>query len=448
MKLFFHNHSRLVVLTFALSFLVITIFALMLIEEPTVNQISNLSGSKPLARVSVTQQSLSDQQSIIEILAEVESQQHSQIKAAVRGNVEWISPKLAAGNWVTAGEVLLKIESSHYQMQVEDAKRVLTQAELNLVSTQQQADQAKRNWQRSGFKGQPDSPLAFYEPQLALANAETQAAGAALAAMQQQLGLTTIKAPYSGVITERFINFKEHVEVGELFFTIINPHQLTIPVYLNKRQFDNLAAHWTSKLNQGLDPFLEPVELFVASTANHEQTKGNSPASLHTTLVTPKSVNGYVRAVSNVMDSESRQRKIYIDVNHPDFESTANHSNNNQPIQLEQLQQLIPGSMVKVRLRGLKYENLLSAPATSLTPNGFLWFVDAEDRLQRESITPLFTKDKTAFFHPPTSTQVDPNGYWRVITTPLASYLPGQKVIPIPTEQVSLSALSVQQQGE
>lgn len=111
------------------------------------------------------------------------------------------------GDTVSTGDVLINIDSTQQKAAVAQAEAALAQARA-LNEDAQTALQRNARLQKQGTLSKGDYDRSVAEAKSAAANVE--AAKAALTQAEAQLSYTVVKAPYAGVIMERF------TEVGEL----------------------------------------------------------------------------------------------------------------------------------------------------------------------------------------------------------------------------------------
>lgn len=322
----------------------------------------------------------------ISVLAEVVPRWNTAIRSFVRGEVSYISPALLEGTHVKEGDILLKIQDSTYRASVADARKNLNQANVQLLRAQRDARQASRNWKRSEMKGKPDSPLTLKIPQLKAAEGEFEAAKATLADAENQLKYTQLKAPYDGLIITKSVNPGEFVESGQLLFQIMDVRTLDIPVMLDDKQWQLLSSDW-----QGTAARIISINREQQWTAA-VQRKG-----------------GYI-------DKQTRLRRLYL---------------NYQQVP-DSIEGLLPGEFVRVELTGKDFDNLLKLPQSAYTRNGFVWYLDSNNRLNRYRVKPVFADSHFFYVSPPIeeNEQSDHKASFRVIVNPLASFIPGIKVAP------------------
>ena len=113
-----------------------------------------------------------------------------------------------------------------------------------------------------------------------------------------------------------------------------------------------------------------------------------------------------VRRGGGFLDQDTRQVRVFLDVTKPD-------------------ERILAGDFLQVHIPGRRISDTLTLPESVLTRAGYIWLVDDKDQLQRLSPNILFRSESTVTVSAPEGT-----GPWRVAKTPLASFLPGQRVTP------------------
>jgi RND family efflux transporter MFP subunit len=322
---------------------------------------------------------------VVTALGEVMPVWQSTIKSRVEGPVVYISPHLEAGNQVKAGELLVRIDESNFQMQVSNTQSLLAEAKIEQLREKQEAQEARLNWKRSGITGEPASSLVLRQPQLEAAQATVEARQAALAFAKTQLAYTEIRAPYDGVIMNRTVNPGETLFVGDDVFTIFSMQAVEISVHLDTDQWDLL-----------------------------DQMNGETPVNL---ISLQQGTVWQARVVrdSRHLDRESRLRTLYMRVDKP----------------FSQTPPLLPGSFVRAEITGRAIPGLVCIPETALTKKGQVWLVDDDDRLQSLSAQPVFYGEGVVYIrHPEPDRQP-----LRVAVSPNTSYTNGLLVQAIADER-------------
>ncbi|TRW50018.1 efflux RND transporter periplasmic adaptor subunit [Aliidiomarina halalkaliphila] len=147
----------------------------------------------------------------------------TQITTEVSGRVAWMSPKLVAGGYFDAGEVMLRIEEFDYETALEEAKANVARAQASVAEERARGQVAESEWRSIQAGDIPE--LGLRRPQLASELANLQSAQARLAQAQRNLERTQVRAPFAGVLQSRNVNLGQFVSVnanvGTLFGTDI-----------------------------------------------------------------------------------------------------------------------------------------------------------------------------------------------------------------------------------
>ncbi|UZJ38742.1 efflux RND transporter periplasmic adaptor subunit [Prosthecochloris sp. SCSIO W1103] len=318
---------------------------------------------------------------VITVFGEVVPLCEATVKTQVEGQIVFFSEKLYAGSTVTRGELLLQVEKSNYDMAVAEAKNRLAAAKVNLLTAQGEAREAKKNWQRSGIKGEPASPLVFREPQLKAARAELDAARSALVHAERLLADTEIRAPFDAVVMQRNVNPGESLFAGDEVATLFGMETVEVSVRLNPDQWALLPES------------IFGTEVVLKDSYQHAEWRAE------------------VVRDSRRLVRESRMRTIFMQVNKP----------------FEQRSPLLPGAFVRVELIGKDIPDLLRIPEASLTKEGFVWFVDKDNRLQARKPEPVFYGQGEIYVSVPKNME----GPLRVVVSPNSSFVSGLAVRPI-----------------
>ena len=376
-------------ISFILAFLIFVVIFFSLPYEPQ----QDLSVSEQVeapAPVSVMLVAAKKHQAKIAALGEVKPRWQSEVRAFVRGKAIFISEKALAGKIVKKNEVLATIDDTRYRAQLAEANNRLAAAKVSLLVAQRESNQAKRNWQRSGLQGKPDSPLAFHEPQLAAAKAEVEAAQLAVKDANFELQQTKVIAPFDSVVVSRTINPGEAVEVGTPLFTLISNSVFEVPVKLNHHQWHLLGDKWQQQ------------------TATISEIDGN------------KMWQAKLDRAAGFIEPDTRQRTLYLVV--------------------EKTSGPIVGNMIRANIQGRHFQELLKIPQSALTREGFIWLIDKNNQLQRWRAQVAFSEDNWSFIHLPEIASLAENSnrnnrsdtslYWQVAITPQESFLPGTAATP------------------
>ncbi|MCP4344277.1 MAG: efflux RND transporter periplasmic adaptor subunit [Desulfobacterales bacterium] len=318
---------------------------------------------------------------IIKALGEVVPLWQAAVKAQVGGKIVFLSKRLHPGNMVKHGELLVRIEKSSFEMQVAEARSRLAAAEATLLREEREAREARKNWERSGIKGKPESPLVLREPQLKAARSDMDAARATLAHAKTLLGYTDIKSPFDGVIIQRTANPGETLFAGDEVTTLYSMETAEVSVHLDTAQWSLLP---------------EPIY--------NTRVKLTDPEKQATW-------DARVVRESRRLNRESRLRTIYLQVKEP----------------LKQKPPLLPGTFVRTEMTGRNIPGLLRIPEAALTKQGIVWFVGNANRLRPRRSEPVFYGENVVYISAPENTDRP----LRVAVSPNSSFTGGLVIQPI-----------------
>ena len=143
----------------------------------------------------------------------------SQLYPEITGEVVYVSPKLDEGSSFNKGDVLLKIDSRDYELDIKTAEANLDDANSALFVAQAESNFEREQWEQSNSGIASDLRLKI--PQLKKAESRVGAAQANLEKLKRNLQKTTISAPYDGLVR------KKNVDRG----TVIGPGYLIANIY-------------------------------------------------------------------------------------------------------------------------------------------------------------------------------------------------------------------------
>ena len=150
-------------------------------------------------------------------------EREAKIRAEVSGAV--MSTSVEQGQRVSTGTQLGRIDDAAVNDQAISAKSMVTQAQLAV-------DQATRELQRSTTLLQAGAIAArdreAAERALAGANAQLADAKARVSMAEKSIRNTVIRAPFSGVVSERSVSPGDVVSPGSALFTVVDPSSLRL----------------------------------------------------------------------------------------------------------------------------------------------------------------------------------------------------------------------------
>jgi len=143
----------------------------------------------------------------------------SQIFPEIIGPVIYVSSKLYEGSSFNKGDILAKIDSKDYELDIKSAESILAAATTKLSFEEAESNSAREEWEKIG-SGEPGD-LTLRIPQLKQAKSEVEAAQANLERLKRNLDKTIIKAPYDGLVR------KKNIDIG----TVVSPGYLLASIY-------------------------------------------------------------------------------------------------------------------------------------------------------------------------------------------------------------------------
>lgn len=310
----------------------------------------------------------------ISAFAELRPRWDAKIRAAVSGRVEAVHDAALAGGRVDAGTLLFSIDKTQYEADVAAAELNLEQARLAVWQAKNAVTVARGQFERAGKE--PPNELALRLPELRIAERNVTSAKAQLAAAERRLLDTAVRAPFAGIVVERIASLGQTVAAGEALVHLSDDERFEAVVELSQADWSLLA---------------QPL---AGSSVNLFHRDGTAVG------------DATVREGGGFLDPTTRQRRIYLDV-------PANGD------------QLLASDFVRIAFIGRPIEHTLSVPESAMTRTGHVWFVDTNDRLARFAPRVLFRAGAEFTFAAPPGSDT-----FRVATTPLAAFLPGQRVEP------------------
>ena len=158
----------------------------------------------------------------------------------VSGKIVAVDPQLVPGGLLEAGDEIIQIDPSDYQLAVEQRETAVEQARAQLEIEQGQQEIARREWElfkdeaerlNEGDETQ-DPSLALREPQLKSAKAQLDAALAQLEEARLNLERTSIPAPFDAVVREESVAEGQVVGPPSQIATLVGTDQFWVRLSL------------------------------------------------------------------------------------------------------------------------------------------------------------------------------------------------------------------------
>lgn len=325
--------------------------------------------------VSVIKVESSTHSGTVHSFAEIKPRWSATLSAAVSGRIIDVSDQSLAGEQVSKGDPLIRIEDSNFRFNLAQAQQRLSEAELALVQAKNKTEVARKQIARG--KAIEATDLALHLPQMRIAEHAVDASIVQVEAAREQLRATVITAPFSGYITDRQVSPGQTVTAGQALLSLVDDQRFDLEVSLGDADWMLLSKPWDA----------QSAKLFSQSG----QFLGTAR----------------IRRGGGFLDAQTRQRKLFLEVVDADPDL------------------IQPGAFVKVELEGREIDRTLRLPETTLTREGDIWHVDPDNRLRRFKADISYREDAHVVVRvPEAKTTLD------IVRNPLGSFLPGLQVSP------------------
>ncbi len=167
----------------------------------------------------------------------VEPVDQSTVSAQTSGRVQQILADV--NDYVKQGSVIVRLRDADQQAALEQAQAGQEEAQAQL-SEAQAAFQRINNLFRRKISSQADYDAA--RAKLQAAQAQLQASQARVKSAQEELDKTVIRAPYSGIVRQRFISLGESVQPGAPLLSGFSLDHLRVVADVPQRQIAAVRA--------------------------------------------------------------------------------------------------------------------------------------------------------------------------------------------------------------
>jgi len=158
----------------------------------------------------------------IELYGRTEPNRITRLKAEVRGKITEVHAK--RGSTVTKGQVIAKIALNDLPAQLTRSQALLTQREVEYEGALKLSEQ--------GYQG---------KVQLAQAFAELTSVKADIQRLEMDIENTVIKAPFTGILTTRYVEEGDYVASGDDVALIADLDPLIVRAHVTESQISQLA---------------------------------------------------------------------------------------------------------------------------------------------------------------------------------------------------------------
>jgi membrane fusion protein (multidrug efflux system) len=180
---------------------------------------------------------------VIELTGTVEALNDAALSAQASGTVEYLAD---LGTALPRGGVVARLDQGQVRAAVQ-------QAEAQVEAAQAQFDLAQDNFQRQEplYRDSIISALEFenVRAQRNQARASLRQAQAALAQARERLGDTIVRAPFAGIVEERFIEAGEQIAPGQRVARVVSTERVRVNTGVPERYASEIEVGTPVRMN-------------------------------------------------------------------------------------------------------------------------------------------------------------------------------------------------------
>jgi RND family efflux transporter MFP subunit len=240
---------------------------------------------------------------------------------------------LEPGRLIKQHELMLALQDTPYQAEIERTASALAAAELTLARTRYEQTVTKKT------SGHLNTPFARMEPQVAAAEQEVKAAKSSLLYARQRFADAKVYAPFAAIVLQRYITPGQWLQAGEQVFHLAASDSIDVKVEIPESIWQQLG-----QIHEGLQ-----VQI-ISQAGNLWQ--------------------GEIRFINPNREAITRQRSVVIKIDNP-YQGDA---------------PLLPDQQVQVSFSGPEQKQIFEAPASALTEDGFVWTINNDNVLHKENV--------------------------------------------------------------
>ena len=311
----------------------------------------------------------------------------------VSGAVLSLSPKFVVGGTFKAGEIMLQLDPTDYEVALQRAEARLISMNAQATFELARATQAQKEWAMTGRPTAEAPLLALREPYLAEARANVLQAEAEVKQAKLKLARTTIRAPYLGMVAAKTVDIGQYVSVatplGEIF--AIDFAEVRLPLTEKDLARIELISHSSS------------AEL---PSVTLKATVASKPVQWTAQIVRSE----------GVVDQLNRSQYLVAQIDDP-YAVISTSEGNSTP--------LLIGTFVRAEIVGKTIDNVYAIPRHALMEGSRVALVDSDQRL---SLTPVVSSHGDEQFYYVNAGLVDGA---EIIVSAMGAAIEGMLVRPV-----------------
>lgn len=289
------------------------------------------------------------------------------VGAEISGKIVEVLDSFFVGAFFKKGDVLMHIDDRDYQAEVKQAQSSVSSARSKLALEQGLTNAALRDWRalHTNKSVAEVNPLTLRKPQLEEAEARLESALATLQKAEFNLDRTIIRAPYNGLVRERYVEVGQYVSLSARLGLLYATDYAEIRLPLPEQQLNYIDIPQVGS---------QVYPLVSLSVATGGQTH-----------------RWYARVMrtENVLDERSRTLFVVASVEDPYGLDRDNHlSADYVPLRY--------GTFVQALVNGRTMEDLVVLPRDLLLNQDTIWVVE-ESRLSSRVVDVLQTEGENIY---------------------------------------------------
>jgi RND family efflux transporter MFP subunit len=319
----------------------------------------------------------------------------------VEGMAVFVNPDMIPGGIIKEGEVILKIDSADYDLDIRNKRALVAEAKLNLELERAQQNIARKQWEdlNSTMSERMNMSLALRKPQLLNALAKLDAAESLLQASNLARARTTVSSPFNALVLEQNIAKGQLVSMQRAVATLVDIDEFWVQasVPLDKLRWINFPV-------DGNKP-VTTAEVYLDLGEGNKAMRKARVYGLHGEL-----------------DPKGRMAKVLLTLPDPFCLKGCEDS--------EGKSKLLLGSFVNIQIEAGNIKNAFSIARSAMRDNNTVWILSKDNKLEiREVKISWLRKDDILISN-------GLNAGEKLITSSLQSPLPGMELRAESTENV------------
>jgi RND family efflux transporter MFP subunit len=355
---------------------------------------------KPLPQARATVVIAQPQTLAVNVFAQgtVEPRRQIDVVTQVAGTLIEVSPQLVSGGFFAKGATLAQIDPRDYQVAVARAKATLVEAQKVLATERGQARQVQREWKELGNSDAND--LFLRKPQIAAAEAQVEAAKAGVMQAELNLERTRLTLPFAARVSATYSDLGQYVTGGSRIASVYDAAAALVRLPLSDLQ--------ASLIDLPL-AFGKPQQPLPAVTL-----RGVVAGQPYEWL-------GKVMRTEANLDPQSRLFYAVVEIPDP-FDPIKNTL------------PLLMGMYVTAEISGKPIEQVIHLPKSVIFRRDKVYLLDAENRVQEQTVNILRMDDTHVWFSGDISTGQ------QIVLERQGYLIPGTQVEPLLLEASTLQA--------